>query len=212
MLHKGLLCRYSGYFNAALTGRFSEAQAGIVELRGLEPHIFKHFHDWLYTQKLPSIRREDVKEKQSPETFWDREKQEIVDLYAFGLCRICPELVNAVINMLVHKLPRKSLIPCAEYAYNNEATSGTPLCRLLVDKARQCTRQSLLERLEPSSEKSLEVHSAFANEILYAFFKHGSAPPAIEASSYFLGTSGSGRDTSTVAAGVRTKEEAESIV
>jgi hypothetical protein len=43
--HRGLLSLYSGYFKAALDGRFAEAQSGVLELEIEEPDVFEEFLD-----------------------------------------------------------------------------------------------------------------------------------------------------------------------
>jgi hypothetical protein len=51
-IHKGALCHYSGYFDKALNGGFSEARAGRIELLEEEIDIFERFVVWLYTGRL----------------------------------------------------------------------------------------------------------------------------------------------------------------
>lgn len=48
-IHKGLVCRYSAFFRAALTDGFPEATAFSVSLPAQDPEIFKSFVRWLYT-------------------------------------------------------------------------------------------------------------------------------------------------------------------
>lgn len=50
-MHKGLLCRESLYFKAALEGHFKEATEGFV-LDDEDPEVFQRFNTWLYTGKV----------------------------------------------------------------------------------------------------------------------------------------------------------------
>ena len=49
---KGVLCFYSGYFQAALNGRFAEAHVHIVKLPTEEPLIFELFRYWIHTRRF----------------------------------------------------------------------------------------------------------------------------------------------------------------
>lgn len=51
-MRKGVLCFYSGYFEAALNGRFSEAQENVCRLPDEDPLIFAMFEHYVHTRVL----------------------------------------------------------------------------------------------------------------------------------------------------------------
>ncbi|KAF2117523.1 hypothetical protein BDV96DRAFT_643896 [Lophiotrema nucula] len=53
VLHKAFLSHYSGYFQGALSGRFSETLDGVVVLKEINPEVFSFFADWIYTPQIP---------------------------------------------------------------------------------------------------------------------------------------------------------------
>ncbi|KAK0112498.1 hypothetical protein ONS96_001734 [Cadophora gregata f. sp. sojae] len=51
-LHKGHVCHYSPFFDAAFNGNFAEGESQEVELHEVPPAIFGIFANWLYTQDI----------------------------------------------------------------------------------------------------------------------------------------------------------------
>lgn len=54
-IHKGLLCHYSKYFQAAFNSTFEEGVNGVVELPEEKPATFDIVYAWLYSQKLTQV-------------------------------------------------------------------------------------------------------------------------------------------------------------
>jgi len=55
VVHKEFLTHYSEYFRGALENNFAEATTRQFELDHMIPKTFKHFVDWVYTQKVHDI-------------------------------------------------------------------------------------------------------------------------------------------------------------
>lgn len=53
VVHKGVVCFYSGFFDRCFNGEFAEAKRGAVDIEDEEVEIFKHFVNWVYTRQLP---------------------------------------------------------------------------------------------------------------------------------------------------------------
>lgn len=92
IIHKGLLCQKSAYFNAALNGSFEEALAGEIDLPEEEPEIFEIVYHWLYSDKLTET--EDGRDVTcSSDT--------LIDLYIFGEKYAMPSLCNKAIDGII---------------------------------------------------------------------------------------------------------------
>ena len=85
-MYKGVLIFHSDHFRSAFSGRFSEAQDGILRLPGDDPAAFTYFKNWLYTRTLQVSNRVDC---QAMET------EAIVKVYIFADCRQIPALANS---------------------------------------------------------------------------------------------------------------------
>ena len=51
-IHKGHICHYSPFFDAAFNGTFAEAETQMVELYEVKPETFGIFVNWIYTQDI----------------------------------------------------------------------------------------------------------------------------------------------------------------
>lgn len=121
--HRGILCQYSSYFRAALSGCFKEAEEGVVILPADDPVLYKIFVTWLYSRRL----RKDHKDGEDTPC----QPEDLAKLYVFGDARGIPALKNDVIDSFVterHTI-HKEVIP---YIYDN-TPEGSPLRRLMVD-------------------------------------------------------------------------------
>ncbi|KAF2117817.1 hypothetical protein BDV96DRAFT_597690 [Lophiotrema nucula] len=52
-LHKAFLSNYSGYFEGALSGSFSETEDGVVTIQDVDEKAFNVFADFIYHHKIP---------------------------------------------------------------------------------------------------------------------------------------------------------------
>ncbi len=121
-IHKGLLCSRSGYFKAALTGNFREAEDQVVTLDDEDPETFRRFNAWLYTDVLV--------EDADPGT---RSWSSLFNIYIFAEKRIIPLLQNTVIDSIIH-LNALVRIPVGELRHVWSRTAESSLLRkLLVD-------------------------------------------------------------------------------
>ena len=94
MVHEGILRYYSGYFEAALGGSFSEATSRIIKLEEEEVWIFKRFVLWLYTSTYhPPDEANDNYEA-------------MCKLWILGDRRQIPLLANTMIDMLRDEIVR----------------------------------------------------------------------------------------------------------
>ena len=51
-IHKGILCFYSGYFEAGMNGNFAESRNNLIELPTEDIGIFERVVPWLYTSRI----------------------------------------------------------------------------------------------------------------------------------------------------------------
>lgn len=125
-LHKGLLCKHSSYFRAALTGSFVEATTQTVRLDEEDPAIFDLFVTWLYTQ---CIIPNDMSSK-------DVDWQILAEQYVFAERRSSPSFKNAIIDTLAVKaLDTKQFLPqygTIKWIWDNTG-DGASLRRFMVD-------------------------------------------------------------------------------
>ena len=120
-VHRGILCFYSGYFEAALNGKFSEANNGVVELREETVDTFERFVFWLYTRKYDAATT-------SADGF-----HSICELWLFADRRQVPLLANVMINAMRDGIVKHWIVPTneVELIYNN-TTEGPPLRQFIV--------------------------------------------------------------------------------
>ena len=118
-LHKGLLSFYSGYFNTALNGEFSEAKSGIIELPTEEIETFERFVLWLYTGHFERG------------IGWDYET--ITKLWLLGDRRGIPLLQNLALNEIREYHGSEWQVPTGviNLAYQ-ESFAKSPLQRFLI--------------------------------------------------------------------------------
>lgn len=127
---KGVLCFYSGYFNAALNGRFREATDYAVTMPTEDPLIFDLFLHWIHTRRFFESTLE-------PTVLLDYAT--LAKLWVFGDAHHVPLLQNVVSDILTEKMFNTATAPEAEvidYIYNNTA-EGSQLREDLLDNLRQ---------------------------------------------------------------------------
>ena len=59
IIHKGLICDESGFFNAPFHGSFREGLTQSIHLADDKPEIFDIIHMWLYTGTLSVAYKEE---------------------------------------------------------------------------------------------------------------------------------------------------------
>ncbi|SMR62535.1 unnamed protein product [Zymoseptoria tritici ST99CH_1E4] len=120
-VHTDLLCYYSGYFKAALRGRFIEARTKHIDLPSNEIDVFTAFVHWIYTRILPG-----------PDE--DAAIATLSQLWVFGDQRQIPLLQNEAIDQIARAASKQGHIPKAfvpyVYCYT---TCNSPLRRLAID-------------------------------------------------------------------------------
>lgn len=167
-IHKGLLCFYSGYFQAALNGRFDEARENVVNLASQSPATFLKFQHWLYSRRI-SLSHD-----------FPSAMHELVDLWIFGDAHAVLLLQNEVINLLQQFLVDRWVSPwlVVSRAYDNTVTHA-PLRRILIDfigatgsahwisknapEELDCNREALLDLLGKVTDPKLKLQER--NEI-----------------------------------------------
>ncbi|KAK3696615.1 hypothetical protein LTR37_017868 [Vermiconidia calcicola] len=124
---KGVLCSYSGYFTAALDGRFIEGREGVVKLPTEDPVVFELFRHWLHTRCF-------FESTLAPEILLSFDM--IGKLWILGDAYDLRILQNVVADILVAKVLDRQF-PSAEvvsYIFENTA-EGSHLRRLLMEFA-----------------------------------------------------------------------------
>ncbi|KAF6229641.1 hypothetical protein HO173_011496 [Letharia columbiana] len=122
-VHKGLISKYSKYFNAAFNGSFSEAVNGVVVLPKESSRNFEIMHTWLYTNELTqTVGGKDA--ACGPD--------QLADAFIFGDKYDMPLLRNKAIDVIASNYSSPVVVVgCIAHAYAN-TTAGSPLRRLLA--------------------------------------------------------------------------------
>jgi hypothetical protein len=117
----GLLTFYSGYFQAALSGRWTAAEDDAIKLDTENPQTFERFVSWLYTRSIT----DDDDEKATC--------QLIIDLWLFADRREIPLLMNDMLDCLKERILTEKTIPTTLLGTTYERTMpGSALRRMLV--------------------------------------------------------------------------------
>ena len=111
-VHRGILCYYSAYFEAALKGKFAEAKTGVIELEEEDVTIFEHFIVWLYSRRFK-------RSSDDQENFYV-----ICKLWLFGDRRQIPLLSNTMIDALREEIVAQWLVPTAQLHLIFESTTA----------------------------------------------------------------------------------------
>ena len=159
-IHRGLLCRQSSYFKAALSGNLKEAKEGVVVLEGEDAGIFERFNLWLYTGRF---LKED-------ETVKDVGWETSIQIYIFAETHGAHRLQNTTIDHMIRMNAVLKVLPGSPDI--RRAWSGTsgasPIKRFLVDLY---TRKADLPTIFGSGEKYKGFQMEFMVGIALAFHK-----------------------------------------
>ncbi|KAK3638861.1 hypothetical protein LTR56_012774 [Elasticomyces elasticus] len=163
--HKGLLAFYSSYFEAALNGRFLEANNGIVKLTTEDPATFELFLLWAHTRRF--LHDSDLQPTLMVSYF------ELAALWVFGDAHeILPVFQDEVIDLFVLKLqgtPERPDTETIEFIWNNTPPSAT-LRRLLIDFVSM-----LLETSQDQRDRSARwIESGLEQEASTEWYSEGS--------------------------------------
>jgi hypothetical protein len=115
----------SPYFNAALTGKFIEAN-GVVILDDENPKTFQLFNGWLYTQVIFQDDELDFQNCFNP----------LLNLYEFGEKRLISTLQNAVIDTMIRVLSNSKTSPGANQIREiwERTTESSKLRKVMIDE------------------------------------------------------------------------------
>lgn len=124
-VYKGVLCFYSDYFNAALRGRFVEAQENIARLPTEDATIFDYFCTWIH-------KRYFFESTLAPFMLFPFDS--LLKLWVFGDAHDVPMLQNEAGDMILRKIVDSRNFPSAEdLCYVCDSTlEDTPLRNLLT--------------------------------------------------------------------------------
>ena len=178
-IHKGLLCHYSFYFKAALTGEFKEASEGIVVLRDEDVDVFKRFNEWLYTRALIGPEKDlDSDEDCYSEEDLDSEEDSnlicqyrmFIRLYIFAEKRGIAALQNAVTDAIIifFRKPRTVLAQDTIALAWENTSQDSGLHRLLVDI---CVRKTFIEKAFKTEKQRTALPKDFLIELVLALTK-----------------------------------------
>ena len=149
-----LLTFYSGYFRAALSGRWTAAEDDAIRLDTETPRTFERFA-WLYTRSIT----DDDDEKANC--------QLIIDLWLFADRREIPLLMNEMLDALKDRIVTEKTIPTTLLGTTYERTMpGSALRRMIVHAITNTASERLMA---DDSEKGLWPHDALwdtAKELL----------------------------------------------
>lgn len=150
-----LLTFYSGYFRAALSGRWTAAEDDAIRLDTETPRTFERFVSWLYTRSIT----DDDDEKANC--------QLIIDLWLFADRREIPLLMNEMLDALKDRIVTEKTIPTTLLGTTYERTMpGSALRRMIVHAITNTASERLMA---DDSKKALWPHDALwdtAKELL----------------------------------------------
>lgn len=142
----GLLTFYSGYFRAALSGRWTAAEDDAIRLDTETPRTFERFVSWLYTRSIT----DDDDEKANC--------QLIIDLWLFADRRDIPLLMNEMLDALKDRIVTEKTIPTTLLGTTYERTMpGSALRRMIVHAITSTASERLLV---DDTKKALWPHDA----------------------------------------------------
>lgn len=125
-MHKKLLCDTSGFFRAALNGRFQESRNQAIEMPEDDVEVFRYFQYWAYTGVL------DQKPLDLIEIPWHT----LAGIYVFAEARCIPALQNVAMDLFISKHESSPRAPIEEYRYIYENTAElSPVRRFLAEWA-----------------------------------------------------------------------------
>ncbi|OCL01342.1 hypothetical protein AOQ84DRAFT_329091 [Glonium stellatum] len=142
LLHQDLLTHCSGYFRAALTGPFKEAEERKLHLEDVTVETFNAFVDWLYLGKLPGQKKLLYVEDALSDSDEEGEEHEnflnslaITRMHVFADRYDIPEIRRITIDMLSVYCERKARFPGVQtFKTAFQSLPDTSLFRkLLVD-------------------------------------------------------------------------------
>ena len=120
---KGLICSRSKYFQVGLSGSFSKASSGVIELPEDDIVIFEIVHAWLCSNKI-------TQNKDGGDVACTN--NQIVDLLVFGDTYDIPTLRNQAVDNLVKLYLEKRHPFCNVTRIYNKSLPGSPLRRVLL--------------------------------------------------------------------------------
>ena len=125
-MHKKLLCDTSGFFRAALGGKFQEAENQAIDMPEDDAEVFCYFQYWAYTGVIEHRPRNRL------QTPW----RTVAGIYVFAEARCIPGLQNSAMDVLISKHEYTSRAPIDEYRYIYENTADrSPVRRFLAEWA-----------------------------------------------------------------------------
>ena len=137
---------YSGYFKAALSGRWTAAEDDAIRLSTETPKTFERFVSWLYTRSIT----DDDDEKANC--------QIIIDLWLFADRREIPLLMNEMLDALKDRIVTEKTIPTTLLGTTYERTMpGSALRRRIVHAITTTASERLVA---DDSKKALWPHDA----------------------------------------------------
>jgi len=139
-VHEQLLVHHSGFFRAALTGNFKEAQEKVITLENDDSITFEFFVHWLYFGRFPDQSfgdDEDLLELWEASHTTVEKSDYFVHLYIFGDKYMIEELKFDALNGLFHwlKAHDESKLPsttATDEAFN-DLPSDSPMCHFLIE-------------------------------------------------------------------------------
>ena len=150
----------SGYFRAAFTGSFKEAEEKQLHLEDVTEKTFDFFVDWLYQRNFPGqneLSYAEVKDGEEHESFLNQ--YEITEVHIFADRYDIPDLQRDTIDTMFTYFKYTKKIPTAEtikMAFESLPDTSL-LCKLLVH-----------QYCESKSDVTSEDELLWTHEILHA--------------------------------------------
>lgn len=123
MVHKGLLCHYSLYFEVTLKYELQSAEDTVVELPDHDMEAFAALNGWLCTRHLFDPRADEGKVPINHKILWQ--------VYLFGDTLCMPALKNAAVGAIGARVINDWKAFCSSLRHFYEhAPRGSPLRKL----------------------------------------------------------------------------------
>lgn len=159
-IYEDLLTHCSGYFRAAFTGSFKEAQEKQLHLEDVTGKTFDFFVDWLYQRNLPGQKNSSyAKDKDGEEYKSFLNQYEVTKIHIFADRYDIPDLQRDTIDTMFTYFRYTKKIPTAEtirMAFESLPDTSL-LCKLLAH-----------QYCESKSDVTSEDESLWTHEIVHA--------------------------------------------
>jgi hypothetical protein len=192
IVHEEFMCHYSPVLKAGFNSSFVEGSSGEYKLDDVDPAVFRLLIEWIYTQDiemccgLASLNHPkgwQSKNYEDPlvQQFFDKQNDNLVQLWNLADRLLMPSLQNAVISTLAYLLmgspepiiQRLFPTPVDQWTSTSwfprvwaETTEGSPLRRLTLDIGLRMSQKDFEENSDHFPPDMLMELVSYMKEII----------------------------------------------